>query len=96
MDKLTFLGLYYRVASLIILCFVVPGISIPKIRSIGWLNHMKFFVKKVKKSTYLKWTYGHSGNDYWVVTLFKSYLTTKGITMQSLKLIGQFYHIKIN
>ena len=35
MDILTFLGLDYRVASLIILNFVVPGISIPKIRSIG-------------------------------------------------------------
>ena len=33
-DKLTFLGLDYRVASLIILNFVVPGISIPKIRLI--------------------------------------------------------------
>ena len=35
MDILTFLGLDYRVASLIILYFVVPGISIPKIRPIG-------------------------------------------------------------
>jgi len=33
MDKLTFLGHDNRVASLIILYFVVPGISIPKIRS---------------------------------------------------------------
>ena len=35
MDILTFLGLNYRVASVIILYFVVPGISIQKIRSIG-------------------------------------------------------------
>ena len=35
MDILTFLGLDYRDASLIILYFVVLGISIPKIRSIG-------------------------------------------------------------
>ena len=35
MDIPTFLGLDYRVASLKILYFVVPGISIPKIKSIG-------------------------------------------------------------
>ena len=35
MDILTFLGLDYRVASLIASYFVVPGINIPKIRSIG-------------------------------------------------------------
>ena len=40
MDVLTFLGLDYRVASLITLYFVVPGINIPKIRSIGWLDHI--------------------------------------------------------
>ena len=90
MDILTFLGLDYRVALLIILYFVVPGIIIPKIRSIGLLDHKKFVVKKAKKSTCLKWTYGHSGNDYRVATLSESYLTTTGITMQSLKSIGQF------
>ena len=41
MDILTFLGLDYRVASLIALYFVVPGINIPKIRSIGWLDQIK-------------------------------------------------------
>ena len=41
MDILTFLGLDYRVASPITLYFVVPGINIPKNRSIGWLNHIK-------------------------------------------------------
>ena len=87
---LTFLGLYYRVASLIMLYFVVPGISIPKIRSIGLLDHIKIFVKKVKKSTCLKWTYGNFGNDYRVATLSKSYLTISGITTQNLKSIGQF------
>ena len=86
MDILTFLGLDYRVASLILLYFVVPEINIPKIRSIGLLDHTKIRCKK----TCLKRTYGHSCNDYWVATLFKSYLTTKGITMQSLKSIGQF------
>ena len=35
MDILTFLGLDYRVASLMKLFFVVPEINIPKIRSNG-------------------------------------------------------------
>ena len=35
MDIITFLGLGFRVASLIILYFVVPGINISKIRSNG-------------------------------------------------------------
>ena len=35
MDILTFLGLDYRVALLIILYFVVPGINIPKLKSNG-------------------------------------------------------------
>ncbi len=35
MDILTFLGHDYRVATLIILYFVVPGMRKPKIRSIG-------------------------------------------------------------
>ena len=34
MDIVTFLGPDYRVASLIILYFDVPGINIPKIRSL--------------------------------------------------------------
>ena len=52
MDLLTFLGLDYRVASLIILYLVVPGIIIPKIRSIdNWIT--KLGGKKVKKSTCL-------------------------------------------
>ena len=34
--------------------------------------------------------YRHSDNDYGVATLSKSHLTTTGITMQSLKSIGQF------
>ena len=33
--------------------------------------------------------YGHSGDDYKVATLSQSYLTTTGITMLSLKSIGQ-------
>ena len=41
MDILTFLGLDYRVVSLIILYFVVSGISIPKMRSIGQLDYIK-------------------------------------------------------
>ncbi len=49
------------------------------------LSHKKIAVKKVKKSTCLKWTYEHSGNDYRVAMLYKLYLTTSGITMQSLK-----------
>ena len=34
----------------------------------------------------LKWTYGHSGNDYRVATLSKFYLTTTGITMQKFEI----------
>ena len=49
MDVLTYLGFDLRVTSLIVLYFVVPGISIPKIRSIGWLDHIKFVIKKEKK-----------------------------------------------
>ena len=49
MDILTFLGLDYRVASLITLYFVVSGICISKITSIGLLDHKKIVVKKVKK-----------------------------------------------
>ena len=33
--------------------------------------------------------YGHSDNDHRVAMLSKSYLTTIGVTMQSLKSIGQ-------
>ena len=43
MDILTLFGLDYRVALLIILHFVVPGINIPKIRSIGKIDHIKIF-----------------------------------------------------
>ena len=88
---LTFLGLDYRVASLIILFFVVPGINIPKNQIKRIIRSLKnLLLKKVEKSTCLKWTHGHSGNDYRVARLSKSYLTTTGITMQSLKSIGQF------
>ena len=41
MDILIFLGRDYRVALLIVLYFVVPGISIPKIRTIGYLDQIK-------------------------------------------------------
>ena len=41
MDILTSLGLDYKVASLIIMFFVVPGINIQKIRSNGKLDHIK-------------------------------------------------------
>ena len=34
----------------------------------------------------LKWTYGHSGNDYKVDTLSKLYLNTTGIAMPSFKI----------
>ena len=62
----------------------------------GYLDHKKFVVKKVKKATCLKWTYGHAGNDYRVATLSKSYLTTTGITMQILKSMGQFLMKKLS
>ena len=48
MDLLTFLGLDYRGAPLIILYFVVLGISMPKIRSMKQLYHLKITFKKVK------------------------------------------------
>ena len=44
MDVLTFKGFDYRVASLKILFFVVPGINIPKIRSNG--SHKNLLLKK--------------------------------------------------
>ena len=47
-DILTCLGLDYRDASIIILYFVVPVISIPKIWLIGLLYHKKNVGKKVK------------------------------------------------
>ena len=40
-DILTFLVLYYRDASFVTLYFVVLGISIPKISSIGQLYHLQ-------------------------------------------------------
>ena len=83
-DILAFLGLDYRDASLIILCLIVIGISNPKIR---WFYHIKIGIKS-KKTTYLKWMYGHSGNDFRFATLSNSYLTTTEIILQSLKSIG--------
>ena len=44
------------------------------------MMHKKLLLKKLK-------AYGHSGNEYRVATLYKLYLTTKEITMQSLKSI---------
>ena len=41
-----------------------------------------------KKSTCFRGMYWHSGNDYRVVKLSKSYLNTKGIPISSLKSIG--------
>ena len=43
-----------------------------------------------QNTAYYKLTYGLSGNDYRVAQLFKLYLNGIGITMKSLKLIGQF------
>ena len=47
MDILIFLGLEYRVASLIMLFFVVPRINILKIRSEGLLDHIKICCRKI-------------------------------------------------
>ena len=55
------------------------------------ISYEKLLLKS-KQSTYLKWTYGYSGNDYRVAKFSKTYLTIMGITMQSLKSIGQFLH----
>ena len=68
--------------------------SLKKNRTIGQ-SHKNLLLKS-KKSICLKWTYGHSCNDYSVATLSKSYLTTTEITKQSLKSIGQFKHVFIN
>ena len=88
MDILTFLWLVYRVIN-IILCY--PGNQYTKNQINRIIRSNKnLSLKKKKKSTWFKWTYGHSGNDYRVATLSKSYQTTTGITMQSLKSIGQF------
>ncbi len=53
-DILTFLGLDYRDASLIIFYLIVIGLSTPKIRSIGQLYHIISFSKV--KNQHLKWT----------------------------------------
>ena len=82
-DILTLLGLDYRDASLITLFFVVLGISI---KNQIILFDKNVHIQKVKNQQ----TYWHSCNDYRVATLSKSYQTTAGIIMQSLKSIGQF------
>ena len=46
------------------------------------ISHKKILLKKLRNQMF-KWTYGHPGNDYRVVTLSKSYLTTTEITIQS-------------
>ena len=48
-----------------------------------------FFQQKQQKSPGLKWTYGRSGIDYRVASLFTRYLTAIGIIPESLKSIGQ-------
>ena len=54
------------------------------------MGQAKLNVKIYCKKKCLKWTYVHSGKDYKVTTLSKSYLTTTGIIVQSLKSIRQF------
>ena len=51
---------------------------------------MKFFCQKVKNQHDLN---GHSGDDYRVATLSKSYLTVTGIIKQCSKSIEQFKHM---
>ena len=82
-DILSFLGFDYRDVSFIILCFVVMNMIIIS---------YKMLLSKSYKSACFKWTYWLSGNDR-VATLPKSYLTAKGIIMQSFKSIEQFYHV---
>ena len=77
-----------KVASLITLYFVVPGINIPKFRSIRWLDHIKLCCwKSKKKSTCLKWTYGHFGNDYIVASLITLYFVVPGINIPKIRSI---------
>ena len=89
-DILTFLGVDYRDASPITMYFVVLVISIPKNQINQIILSNKNLLSKSKKSTCLKWTYEHSGNDYRFTMLFKSNLITTGIAIQSLKTIRQF------
>ena len=63
-EILTVLWLDYRDASLMILNLVVIGITVPKVRWIGLIYHIKNVVKKVRKTTCFKWTYRLSGNDF--------------------------------
>ena len=70
-DILTFLGLVYRVASLITLYLVVLGISIKKSDESDNFN-IQNLLSKSKKSTCFKWTYGLFGNDYRVAALSNS------------------------
>ena len=86
-DILTYLGIDYRDSSNTTLYLVVIGISIQKIRWIGWF---KICCQKVKKSACFKWTYRLYSYDYRVAALSKSYLTVIGISIHCLKSIGQF------
>ena len=84
MDILTFLGIGYKDASLITCTlFSKEKYSKNQINQIIIL-HKNMSLKQLKIRMY-KWTYGHSDNEYRVATLSKSFLTTTGITMQSLK-----------
>ncbi len=47
-------------------------------------------VKNVKQWVCLKWTLGHFGHNYMFAALSTFYLTVSGITILSLKSIGQF------
>ena len=62
-------------------------------RTVFQKSDKRLLLKKLKKTTCFKWTYGHYGNDYRVAMLSESYLTVIGIIMQSLKSIGQFQHV---
>ena len=85
-DILTFLLIEYRDAWTITLYFDILGFSIPKIRLIGLLYHIKNLSLKKLKTNMFKWTYGHSSENYNVAFHSQSYLIT---TDQSLESIGK-------
>ena len=61
-------------------------VKVKKIYEIGQI----ILELKMPKSSSLKWTYGRSGIDYKVASLFTRYLTAIGIIPESLRSIGQF------
>ena len=71
-DLHTYINYDYRDVLLITFYLIVTGIS----NYMGLLYHLKFSSRKQKLSFYIYWL---SSNNYRAATLFKLYLTVKGI-----------------